>query len=336
MMDGAMEKILINCLEGLERGRTIDEVLADNPEKAQTLLLLLQTHVQLAEFRVAHSLKAQTQSKKRMLAHAETMRVNDLRGAPVCGFFRRLALSFATLVLIFVISSMGIVVISGSALPGMPFYAAKLAIEEIRFSLTDDVLHREALRDQYGQERIEEIKKLLAKGQKADVVFRGSIELLKVELWYIAGVPVHISSTTIIRGSPQPGLVAEVEGRTDDGKLLAVKIVVTAEGEIIPNPAPRPDKTDELPAFDAEEPTVTPTSTPLSSPTATSTQSIVSTATPTATAIITQIAPNGTPVPTPQPEDPDGDDDDVDDGDDDDEEGGGDDPVDDDPEHDPE
>lgn len=132
-------------------------------------------------------------------------------------------------------------------------------------------MHREALGDQYGQERVEEIKKLLAKGQKADVAFRGLIELVKVEQWHVAGVPVQINSTTIIRGSPQLGLVAEVEGRTDDGKLSAVKIVVTAEGEIIPNPAPRPDKTDELPAFDAEEPIVTPTSTPLSSPTATST-----------------------------------------------------------------
>lgn len=73
--------------------------------------------------------------------------------------------------------------------------------------------------------------KVVVASPYAEVEFEGPIETLSNNVWVINGITVAINVVTVIRGTPELGLIAEVQGILQpDGSVLAQSITVKGPG----------------------------------------------------------------------------------------------------------
>lgn len=278
-MDSALEAKLVECLDALEQGKSIEEILSRYPEEADQLRPILETAVQLTQLKLQPTLAAQTRSRDAFLARAAELRQEPARRrAPFFGL-RRLLVPLASLLLLFILG-IGWGNISAAAVPGDLLYGSKLFIEDIRLALATSETQRALLREEFKQERVQEVKALLQDGGEAAVAFTGPIGEIEANTWTVASITVHLDEETAVEGRPQVGRMAAVEGVVSDGRLTAGTIRVIGE-PILPAP--------------------TATATPSPSPTATYTLSpTTQTATPLPTAT-TAVTASPTPGPTTTP-----------------------------------
>jgi hypothetical protein len=239
-MDATLEAKLIQCLDGLENGESLDQVLARYPDDAGQLRPLLETTVQLSEMRLAYSLGAQSKSREAFLKEASLLRDGPAQPWVIFGGFRRLALTLSSAAMVGILILVILIGISTSSIPGDPLYGTKLAVENMRLALTSDLEARQALEEQFEQERLREIGALLEAGRQADVEFSGRIEAIQAESWLVAGLPVMVGDDTKVNQDPWVGAYALVAGRTEDGKVRALSITITGSPEPQPSPSPEP------------------------------------------------------------------------------------------------
>ncbi|MCB9003359.1 MAG: hypothetical protein H6664_03235 [Ardenticatenaceae bacterium] len=285
-MNDPFEQIITDCLDALEQGEPLEQILARYPEALSKLRPILQTAVQLSQLNLQPTRAAQLQSRAAFLDYGATMQqTQSTRRIPWLGLRRILAPLMAVFVL--ALLGLGAVSTSASALPGDTLYEVKLLVESARSALTGDP---EALQADLKQERIREIGELLALGRSTDVHFTGMITAVSDTTLLIAGLNTELTSDTQVIGTLAVGLQAEVDGRTENGRLLAN--IVRVEDDPLP-PTPTPTATNPAPSA-TPQPTMTETAVP--SPTATLTTT--PTATPTVTAT-TEPTETLTPTPTP-------------------------------------
>jgi hypothetical protein len=276
-MNRDMEKNLSACLDNLEKGDSVDAILAGYPEEAAELRPYLETAAQMSQLASLPTIADQQQSQATFLAEAAALRSPQSSPMPIWFTLRRLMMPLASLAVILFLLGFTLVTMSAAALPGDGLYSVKLGIEEFRLMRASDPEQILILAEQFQQERLREVEVLLRAGRTADVLFEGEIEAIDLATWIIAGLPVQIDSGTIIDGTPQVGELARVDGRTVDGQLFAGHIIIltgTPGPEEIPLPALIPPL----------EPTETPQPSPTPTPTATQTPPI--SLTPSATAEI--------------------------------------------------
>ena len=176
----------------------------------------------------------------------------------------------ASLAVVLIFLSIGLISVSASALPGDGLYNVKRTVEAFRLQVASDPEQILELSERARQERLREIEALLRAGQAADVMFEGEIESIDDKAWIISGLAVQIDKAAIIDGTPQVGELAMVDGRTANGLLLAGKIIILTgapEAQETPLPAIIPLVEPQ----DTPDPSVTPTATPTASPSATPT-----------------------------------------------------------------
>jgi hypothetical protein len=289
-MGSANERSLIDALDALEKGESIDSILANYPGDKTELQTVLETAAKLAQIRVAHSLESQSSSKRKFLERAAELRGGAERPKAFASFFRRFALSVAPLMLVLAILAAGIAFASKSAVPGDALYGAKRAVEDLRFALTIDSQARQALGRAFEQERIREINALLREGISANVEFSGFIEVIETQSWIIAGIRVQLDSETKIDGEPNVGYWALVKGKTADGRLTAGGVIIKENGLILPEIIPTRSIIEPSEPVDPLA-TESPTSTEQPSPTPTETPSPTMTQTPRPT-------PEPSPIPS--------------------------------------
>jgi hypothetical protein len=317
-MDEHLEAALIDCLDGLEQGQPIDQVLARYPELASELRPMLKTAVTLPQLNVQPSLAAQRHSRDAFLSQAAAQKETKTLRQPSPWFsLRRALMPFAALALVVMIFAAGLGPLSAGALPGDALYEVKLLVENARSAFAANPAADAALTEQFNQRRIQEIGALLAQNRTADVAFTGEIEAIQPGSWTISGLTTEITGgTQILGGDPLIGQMAKVDGRTENGSLIAATITLLPTG--LPptaEPTHTPPATSE--PTETETPTATHTYTPTPMPTATNTPELTITSTntpePTATATIeptatvTPIPPTAAPPPS---NDNDGDDND--------------------------
>jgi hypothetical protein len=282
-MDNNFEIKLIECLDLLESGEPIEQILARYPDDAVVLRPLLETAVALPALRFEPSPTAQARSRRAFLNRAAELRPAPLRflGLPL-----RLGALAAAFVLALTLLGGGAVTASGAALPGDPLYGVKRAVERAQIVLApnDDTLLRE-----FEQRRREEVGALLAADRLAEVEFSGVIESISGEVWKIAGFTVRVSSTTQIDGPAAIGARARVHGRTDRREVQAVTVSIDA-ASVPPTATPT-----AIPA-----PSLTPQPSSTSAPTVTRAPSPTATIEPTVAPTATQPPPTQ-PPPTPRP-----------------------------------
>lgn len=309
-MNNVPEAVLYECLDLMERGESIEQIIARYPEMAEGLRPFLETADQLAKVAPQPSLAAKQKSQKAFLAHAQSLNVTPVRPSPWYRL-RQILLPIASLALVLILFATTAVSVSVSAIPGDALYPVKRLVENVRLNQAADVETAVALMEQYREERIREVQALLRTGRSAEVVFEGEVTAMQPEQWRVAEINVLVDAQTIIMGTAQIGDTARVNGRTENGKLIANTIEIITHGSPPPEatntPEPLPSAT-VAPATDptAEpEPTKTATTSPTRQPTATQQPTAVDTpsVTPAATA-----TPSPMPTPTASPTDDDGND----------------------------
>ncbi|HEY4689726.1 MAG TPA: DUF5666 domain-containing protein [Anaerolineae bacterium] len=287
-MDAQLEWKLIECLAALENGESLEQILLRYPEEAARLQPMLAVAASLPALRMEPSQEARLKSRKAFLAQAAALEAR--RGPARSRLFARPLVTFASIALAFILIGGGTLAASASALPGDPLYGVKRIVENVRLSITPDDAARATLSAQFAQERIDEIDALLAAGREAEVEFGGIIQSIQASAWLVANVPVDIDDNTRIEGSPQVGLRAQVHGRTQDGMLTAISIVVEPGEE----PAPAPSPTPEPQATPRPTPTPRATETPEPTRTPTPTRTFAPTLTPTASPTPSEVEFEGT------------------------------------------
>ena len=272
MMDAQLEVKLIECLDALAQGESIERILARYPQEAAQLRPLLQTAAGLPALRMEPSEAVKMRSRQKFMAQADLLRRPSKRQS--LWFLPRFASGFVAAGLVAIVLSTGAVAASGSALPGDPLYGIKRTVENIQLSTAGSPVVRGELQRQFEQRRRAEANELLDAGREGAVEFTGPIESIQPNAWIVGGLAVEIDANTSIVGTPQINRLAEVKGVTGSGGLRATSITIESAGEADKTPEPEATSTPEVRAStETPRPSSTPepgaTTTPTPRPTAT-------------------------------------------------------------------
>ena len=250
---------LAECLDLLEQGLSVEQILSRFPDESAGLRPFLETAVRLSRLAHAPSLAATRQSREAVLQEVDALSDNRSIGAPLWLWLRQAlapAVAFAILLLVFAVA---LPQVSASALPGDSLYGGKRLVERAQLFLASGP-QRATLLARFNEERIREVESLLDSGRAAEVQFEGEIGEIEADYWTVAGVGVNLSEDTTIEGEPWPAGRALVQGRTQERRLLANRLVVFGE------PPPALEPTPTLTATPSASATATPSPTPTVSP----------------------------------------------------------------------
>jgi hypothetical protein len=264
-MNREMENLLSTCLDQLEQGDSIEEIVARYPQQSAEIRPFLETAAQIAQLAAQPTIANQQQSRSRFLDEAAAMRAPQASSVPIWPGWRRLFMPVASLAVVLLLLGVSLFNVSASALPGDSLYPLKRTIEDWRLMRATDPQQIMELAEQFRQERLNEITLLLRDGREADVQFEGEIEALESANWIVSGLIVQINSETIIEGTPRVGETARIDGYTSAGSLFGRQISI-----LTGRPDPEPEETPlptilpivETPEATPVELVPTPSSTP--------------------------------------------------------------------------
>jgi hypothetical protein len=293
-MDAQLEMKLIECLDALAQGESVERILARYPQEAAQLRPLLETANGLPALRMEPSEAAKIKSRQQFMAQADLLR----RTAPrkTMGFLPRFVTGFAAAAVVAVVLSTGAVAASGTALPGDPLYGLKRTVESVRLQSAGSPTQRAELQREFEHRRVVEANGLLDAGREGEVEFTGIIQEIQPKAWIVSSLVVQVDANTSIVGTPQINRVAEVRGATGPSGLRAISISIESSGEA--ELTPTPGATEMPHATETSEPTETPEPTETAAPETTASPQPTRTPQPTATRRPTATAQ---PTATPQP-----------------------------------
>lgn len=220
------------CLREIEGGAEMESALAQFPEHAAELRPLLKTAARARSMTPAGPApEAALKSRARVLQYAAEMRgskhIPRRRMIPA---FQRLAISFA-LAALSLVSGVGLVNASASALPGEGLYPVKRGWENIRLFFIFDSQAREMLKDEFENERLQEVNELLAEGRHEVIQFAGVFMQVN-GVSYVSGLRVILPEGM---QSPANGDAVIVSGRTNaQGYVEVIRLELLPDGSIVP------------------------------------------------------------------------------------------------------
>ncbi len=305
------EEAFSEAVELLRTGESIDAFVKEHPEQASELAPLLDTVASVRAERVvpARPPEIAAASRERFMAAVQRTVVAPSRKplgfaagmaagwSALFGTFagpRRTSYVMAALlavVLLFGLSSTGVITAAASALPGEPLYQVKLANEQVQLFLARDESARQAVERAIADRRMQEAQTITQlRRPVTSMTIDGQLEAMSDAEWQVAGLKIGITPQTRISGEPKVG--AQVSGTVQapgDGTLIALELNVQSTQRQGAAPAatdtPTPTATSQPP---------TPTSTPTATqPPATPTNELPAIILATET-----LAPTGTPLPT--------------------------------------
>lgn len=234
-MDAALEKTLIEALDALERGDSIDLILSHYPDEATELRPILETAAQLPNLPPAPSASARAESHRTLLQRAqqlreEASRPKDSPAGP------RFLFSFVSILVVLLIAGAALVPASAGAIPGDTLYPVKRGIESMRLILASESGESQ-LRRQFEKERNSEVYEMLKTGRDGQAGYTGEIVALSAETWEIGHITVQITDRTTIAGVPRVGERVEAHCRIEDGRVYAEHLeVLQPASETAPAP----------------------------------------------------------------------------------------------------
>jgi uncharacterized membrane protein YgcG len=224
------------CLQAIEQGETINAALGRFPALAGELRPMLEAslHAQALAGAAVPS-DAQRRGRARLLQRAAEMREAKRTPRRTWVFSLR-PVAVTLFVVIFFLSSTGLVRASSGTIPGDNLYPVKRTWEDVTLIFASNSQSRETLQLTYETERVDEIGELLAKGRTEPVSFSGYVTAQTNDQWTVAGIPVIINSDTKLPATAiAVGAAVMVTGTTDShGFLVAQSIETVAPGTIVP------------------------------------------------------------------------------------------------------
>jgi hypothetical protein len=258
-MDAQLEITLIECLDALAQGESLEHILARYPQESAQLRPLLEAAASLSTLRREPSEAAKMQSRQKFMAQADLLRRTSARQR--AGFLPRFATGFIAAALVAIVLGTGAVAASGSALPGDPFYGLKRTVENVRLQSASSPAQRQELQREFEQRRRDEANELLDARRESEVEFTGPIESLQPNAWIVAGLVVQVDDQTQIDGTPQINRMAEVRGLTGPTGLRASSITIESGGELDSTPLPEATETPQTIETPAATESIEPTHT---------------------------------------------------------------------------
>ena len=165
-----IEDILDNCLERLFKGESIEDCLRDYPWQASELEPLLKTSFALlqksAAIQANPEFKARVHSQLQEMLRAKREKAEKKAIVPI--WRRRWAVAMTT-VLVILLSGVGMVAASASALPDEPLYTVKLAAEQARMALAFSDMDRAELHIRFAERRATEIAEIACQGESGKI-----------------------------------------------------------------------------------------------------------------------------------------------------------------------
>ena len=239
-MASAVERVIEESLEGLERGRSIEEILVEYPIHNETLRPVLATASGLLSLKIAHSVGAQSNSLEQFLSAASAKSAQSFGSTRVVwSFGRRMAVSFSAMLILLFIVSLSLTLAAQPAVPGDALYGTKMTIEDIRLAFVRERIGRDRLKSEFNQNRIEELEELIASGRSASgIEIRGRIESIDGEVWVISGVAIKVSDSLGTGGRFEIGQDVIVVTDVGNGDAEATKIVRASRLDIEPEVEP--------------------------------------------------------------------------------------------------
>ncbi|MGC9335843.1 MAG: DUF5667 domain-containing protein [Anaerolineae bacterium] len=229
-MNKSSDAILLQCLERLEDGQSIESILARFSRYESELRPILESTRRLQGLSVEPPPVVQQRAKAAFLAQAAT----QAGGSTACRTWPALrpSLLVSAMALLLLVLFIGATVVpaSASAIPGDMLYGTKRAVEQWRLVVAAGPEEEATLLSSFQKERLREVAKLLATGRNADVSFDGTLQSSAGQQWVVSGLPVLVDSGTVIVGSPKIGMEVRVTGFTGEGELLASEIRVLGGG----------------------------------------------------------------------------------------------------------
>jgi hypothetical protein len=252
-MSRPLEDALINALDLLEQGETVEQILAHHPETAAQLRPYLLAAAGLSATAVAAPASVRQASKENFLQYAEAMQT---RPRLMAGLWLRRTFSFALAALLLILGAGALLTIAANeTLPGDTLYGAKLFVETVRLDLNTDPQAAVKMVERLRQERVEEVAALIAADRREAVTVRGALGERIPTGWLLEEIPVTVTNTTAVHGALESGFVVEVTGMTGDGVLTAALI------EVISGRLPQADQ-EPLPVVPTLPVTPQPSATP--------------------------------------------------------------------------
>jgi hypothetical protein len=172
------DEILSNCLEALESGEGLADVLARYPQAADELKPLLEAEVWLKEQKAAVEPRPGfvRASRSRLLEKIEAEPVvtggwlertwTQLTRAVGSGWRVALEIAVAAVLLAcLVLSGSGVALASQEALPGDTLYPVKVSLERVELLVTPGTAEKITLHNQFAQARLVEVQELVMEGR---------------------------------------------------------------------------------------------------------------------------------------------------------------------------
>lgn len=222
-----LEKDIANaleaCLQQMQAGADVEQVLAQHPQLVDELRPLLRAAQSARTLGTAIQVPLQAQS----LSLARTLAKRSSLPRPRARWFNmpvaRFAFTVIIIIAVILAGGFGAVTASAKAIPGDPLYSLKLVTEQTRLLLTRDPAHRLDLEQTFEEERAEEIREMVNKSITDEVNLVGPLNRMAEDgNWLVADVIVLVMPGTELLGNIQPGFVVEAHGFLQpDGSILA-------------------------------------------------------------------------------------------------------------------
>ncbi len=232
MGSSELDSLLEQCIQELQAGSNLEEILARHQKYAGELRPLLEMAIwtRTARDRIQVPGDAQSLSRTAFTNPQDARRRQPARS----GFGLRLALSIAAVFIVLVSGLIGTTFASAKALPGDTLYPVKLAWEQVQINLASGTAQRLRLQANFDQQRVTEVSQLLTLGRTSNVTFSGLLASAN-ETWNVAGININVPDQQTSKLPDLQNTVVKVTGETD-GKEVKVNDIeprlLTIDGQI--------------------------------------------------------------------------------------------------------
>jgi hypothetical protein len=229
-MTSRLEDALERCLQAMRQGDSLEAALKLAPGLADELRPLLEAAQAAASVSLdgvpRHAI---VRSRTRMLQRARSMTGEPSRRFSVFAMLTRPALAIVIVGLTLAGGLGAVGAAAAQSLPGDVLYPAKLVAEDVLLQLTTNPASRLRLEAAYGEQRAEEVRRVLQLKRIASVSFTGTVGQRLADGYLVSGIRVHTDGDTRTIGVIVVGSQIEVEGLTRaDGSVLAHELHLQA------------------------------------------------------------------------------------------------------------